>query len=57
MVNKVAFHSLSLGGNNWKTQHAMIGSSGDVHSRDWFWSYEPSVWILFFCITTYTFKV
>ncbi len=24
MVNKVAFHNLSLGGNNWKTQHAMM---------------------------------
>ncbi len=24
VVNKVASHNLSLGGNNWKTQHAMM---------------------------------
>ncbi len=42
MANKVAFHKLSLGGNNSKMQHAMmlklspcnsakIGVSSDVH--------------------------
>ncbi len=42
MANKVAFHKLSLGGNNSKTQHVMtvklspcnsakIGVSSDVH--------------------------
>ncbi len=24
MFSKVAFHNVSLGGNNWKTQHAMM---------------------------------
>ncbi len=56
MANKVAFHKLSLGGNNSKTQHAMtvkrspynstkIGVSSDVHmwggQPHWFRSYEP----------------